>query len=98
MAASKFNSDKREALFLTYRSHLDWKILEQFFWGLPEFHKSVECPCLEEDRPKGSEEGEGMAEVTWENQEENTEEEDIILHIELKKSVIQLNTNMCCMI
>ena len=24
-------------------------------------------PCLEEDRPKGSEEGEGMAEVTWEN-------------------------------
>ena len=55
-------------------------------------------PCLEEDRPKGSEEGEGIAEVTWENQEENTEEEDIILHIELKKSVIQLNTNMCCMI
>ena len=39
-------------------------------------------PCLEEDRPKGSEEGEVMAEVTWENQEEITEE-DIILHIEL---------------
>ena len=53
-------------------------------------------PCLEEDRPKGSEEGEGMAEKTGEK--ENTEEEDIILHIELKKSVIQLNTNMCCMI
>ena len=31
-------------------------------------------------------------------EKENTEEEDIILHIELKKSVIQLNTNMCCMI
>ena len=46
MAASKFNSDKREALFLTYRRHLDWKILEQFFWGLPKFHKSVECQIL----------------------------------------------------
>ena len=43
MAASKFNSDKREALFLTYRSRMDWKILEQFFWGLTEFHKSMEC-------------------------------------------------------
>ena len=31
-------------------------------------------------------------------EKENTEEEDIILHIELKKSVIQLNTNICCMI
>ena len=44
-------------------------------------------PCLEEDRPKGSEDGEGMAEKAGEK--ENTEEEDIILHIELKKSVIQ---------
>ena len=72
-----------------------WNLLTKIQFRLPWLSMN---PCLEEDRPKGSEEGEGMVEVTWENQEENTEEEDIILHIELKKSVIQLNTNMCCMI
>ena len=38
-----------------------WNLLTKIQFRLPWLSMN---PCLEEDRPKGSEEGEGMAEVT----------------------------------